>query len=816
MPFEDIEKKWQTRWREAEVFKTPENPGEDKFYLLEMFAYPSGDVHMGHFRNYSIGDLVWRYMRMRGKKMLHPFGWDSFGLPAEQAAIKRGVHPGEWTERNIATGKSTLQALGVSFDWEREIATSRPEYYKWTQWVFVQLYKRGLAYQKEAMVNWCPECNTVLANEQVTGGCCWRHENTPVQRKSLKQWFFKITDYAQRLLDDLDKLEHWSDTLKGIQRYWIGRSEGANVLFSVVETGDDLPVFTTRPDTVYGVTFMAIAPEAELMKKLVGICPNREAVEEYIQKTALKSEIERMAEDREKDGVFTGLHVHNPFNGDNVPLFVADYVLAGYGSGAVMAVPAHDQRDFEFAKKYDIKIEVVINPKGVNLDPGAMTEAFTEPGFIVNSAQFNGMESLEAKKRIVEFGAVEHHAEPTIQFRLRDWLISRQRYWGAPIPVVHCEKCGIVPVPEEDLPVILPHVEDFLPRGRSPLSDVPEFMNTTCPVCGGPARRDPDTMDTYVCSSWYELRYLDPNNDSAAFSVEEAKKWFPVDLYIGGIEHATSHLLYFRWITKVLFDMGLLPVDEPVVKMFNHGMVCDEQGDKMSKSKGNVISPIEIADKHGVDVSRTAMFFFAPPGHEISWNEDGMKGAERFLRRIDSLVSGNIDKSAVADSVDGLNERDMELYKTLHRTIKAVTDDIEGMSYNTAIARLMEFINIVSPEDMAGSRIAYSIADSLARMIAPFAPHLAEELNERLGYDEFIVERQWPTWDESVIALDTVEIGVQVSGKLRGTINISPDADQDTAIKSAMEVANVQRNLEGKKILKVIYVKGRILNIIAK
>jgi len=815
MPFQDIEKKWQDKWRESGIFKTPDNPGEDKFYLLEMFAYPSGDIHMGHFRNYSIGDLVWRYMKMRGKNLLHAFGWDAFGLPAEQAAIKRGIHPSEWTEKNIATGRSTMRSLGFSYDWEREVVTCRPDYYKWTQWVFLKLFEKGLAYRKESQVNWCPECNTVLANEQVVNGCCWRHSDTPIAKRVLEQWFFKTTEYAQRLLDDLDNLD-WPHSVKAMQRNWIGRSTGANIKFSVVETGDELPIFTTRPDTVFGVTFMAIAPEADLMKKLVPISPNRQAVEDYIAKAALRSEIERTSEGREKDGVDTGLHVRNPFTGDEVPLFVADYVLAGYGSGAVMAVPAHDQRDFEFARKYDIPVKVVIEPAEGGLVGGEMSEAYVDSGVMVNSAPFDGMDSRKAIEAITEFGAENGFAAKAIQFRLRDWLLSRQRYWGAPIPVVHCEKCGVVPVPESELPVELPHVKDFLPKGRSPLADVPEFMNTECPKCGAPAKRDPDTMDTFVCSSWYQLRYPDANNPNEAISREAAEKWLPIDLYIGGIEHATGHLLYFRFITKVLFDMGYLPVEEPATKLFNHGMVCDEHGDIMSKSKGNVTSPIEVTVEHGVDVSRLAMLFFAPPEHEISWSNDALKGAERFLTRVDRFIPEDIDSAKNTSTIPGLSERDAELYSEINRTVKAVTEDIDNMSYNTAIARMMEFMNFTEPDELDKSEIAFYVANRLVRILAPFAPHLAEELNERIGHTELVVQREWPSYDESAIGFDSIEIGVQINGKVRGTINIAPDADQKTAVDAAISEPGIRKYTDEKTIVKTIYVPGRILNIIVK
>ncbi len=817
--FQEIEEKWRKKWDEIGLHDTPENP-QNKFYLLEMYAYPSGDIHIGHFRNYSVGDVVWRFLRMKGYDILHPFGWDAFGLPAEQAALKRNMSPSEWTHNNIETGKATLKRLGISYDWEREVRTCDADYYKWTQWIFLKLVEAGLVYRDFSAVNWCPHCKTVLANEQVISGKCWRC-NTPVEKRELEQWFVRITDYAERLLDDLDKLEgKWPSNIITLQRNWIGRSEGAEVDFRIDGTDITLPIFTTRPDTIYGVTFMSIAPDAKIMKKILRYIPQeyRMAVDEYIEKSLHRTEIERTSAEQEKDGVFTGLYCINPYNGEKAQIWVADYVLASYGTGAVMAVPAHDQRDFEFAKKYDIPIIVVIEPPDKKLDPDTMTEAFTEPGIMVNSKTFDGTPSQDGILKVTEYGAERGFARAKKEFHLRDWLISRQRYWGAPIPMVHCEKCGIVPVPEEQLPVMLPpeHKVDFIPKGRSPLEDVPDFIETTCPKCGGPARRDPDTMDTFVCSSWYYLRYVDAKNEEKPFSRENAQKWLPIDLYIGGAEHATGHLIYFRFIHKMLFDLGYIPKnvgDEPALRLFNHGMVLDEKGDVMSKSKGNVISPVELIDEIGVDAARVAMLFFAPPEHEILWSKSGVKGAVRFLKRIEKSFSYKPTDKKIP-KIDELSDENAELLKKLHRTIKKVSDDTEKMAFNTAIAALMEFLNDIPEKFSQEHPLYYTIADNFVRLLAPYAPFLAEELNEKLGFSQSVFLRQYPKFDAEMAKENTIEIGVQVNGKARGTITIPLDAEQDAALSAARENPQIAKWLEGKQMQKIIYVKGKILNII--
>ena len=819
--FAKIERKWRQKWTEQNLYITPDSPNR-KFYLLEMYAYPSGDIHIGHFRNYGVGDTVWRYLRMNGYDLLHPFGWDAFGLPAEQAAIRRGLPPREWTINNIETGKKTIQKLGISYDWNREIRTCEPDYYKWTQWVFLKLHQAGLVYRDTSAVNWCPSCKTVLANEQIVGGKCWRCGSV-VEKRELEQWFVKITAYAQRLLDDLKKLEgKWPQNIITMQRNWIGRSEGGEFDFPIENTDIVLPIFTTRPDTIYGVTFMSIAPDAKIMKKISKYIPSdrRGSVDEYIEIASNRTEIERSAEEREKDGVFTGLYAINPFNGEKVQIWVADYVLASYGTGAVMAVPAHDQRDFEFAKKYHIPIKVVIQPEGVNLNPDEMTEAYTDSGIMVNSGEFDGTFSTDGIEKVIEYGEQKGFGRHKVTYRLRDWLISRQRYWGAPIPVVHCEKCGAVPVPEEQLPVLLPPEDkvDFIPKGRSPLADVPEFVNTKCPKCGGPAKRDVDTMDTFVCSSWYYLRYLDPHNEEKAFSDSEAKKWLPIDLYIGGAEHATGHLIYFRFVHKVLYDLGYIPKecgDEPATRLFNHGMVLDEHGDVMSKSKGNVVSPVELIEKVGVDAARVAMLFFAPPEKEILWSESAVKGAVRFLTRVESLF-GKIPESKEVPDVNSLSADELKILKAFHRTIKRVKEDTnpDRMQFNTAIAGLMEFLNIL-PQDFGPShRLYFTISDNFIRLLAPFAPYLSEELNERLGFTQSVFTRDYPRYDEKLASVDEIEIGVQINGKLRGTITISVDASKDNALELASADRKISKWLEGRTIRKVIYVQGKILNII--
>ncbi|MDX1630912.1 MAG: leucine--tRNA ligase [Thermoanaerobaculia bacterium] len=819
-----VEAKWQEEWRRSNADATPDSP-EDPFYMLEMFAYPSGDIHMGHFRNYTIGDVVARYQRMMGRDVLHPFGWDAFGLPAENAAIQHDVHPAEWTYRNIETSRRTLRRMGLSYDWDREIVTCREDFYRFTQWMFLLLYRRGLAYRESSEVNWCPVDQTVLANEHVVDGACWRHPDTPVERRELEQWFFRITEYAQRLLEGLDDLEEWPESTVKQQRTWIGKSEGAEVDFELQEGEESLSVFTTRPDTLWGVTFMTLAPEHPLVERAT-VPERRPEVRGYVEAARAKSEIERTDASREKDGVFTGSHVIHPLTGDPVPLWVADYVLATYGTGAVMGVPAHDQRDLEFARRYDLPVRVVIQPRGEELDGETLEQAYTGDGLMVDSGPFDGTPVEEGIHRVTEFLREEEIGREKTQYRLRDWLISRQRYWGCPIPMIHCDSCGIVPVPEEELPVLLPEsVRDFVPTGRSPLEDVPEFFETACPECGADAHRDPDTMDTFVDSSWYHLRYVDPHNEEEPFSRQAARTWLPVDFYIGGDEHATGHLLYFRFFTKVLHDAGWLEIDEPAVRLFHHGMVKDAEGEIMSKSKGNVVSPARLFDRDGVDVPRLAMLFFAPSADEILWEEKGLEGVRRFLHRLWALFVATMADRRVEEDREverkALSSGAREAWRLAHRAVQRTTDSLEGdLNFNTAVAAFMEMLNALRkpgpPDEWSDEDFPVLVEafDLSARALAPLAPHLGEELWHRLGHEESVFDAPWPVAEEEAMAQESVEIPIQVDGKLRSRVYLAPDAGREEMERAALSDERIREVLGDEEPERVIVVPGRLVNLV--
>lgn len=814
--FEKIEKKWQEIWNESGIFRT-KNEARKKFYLLVMFAYPSGDIHMGHFRNYSVADVYARYKMMQGYDLLHPFGWDAFGLPAEGAAIKAGIDPKEWTLNNISVSKNTLKLLGISYDWERELATCLPDYYKWTQWMFIQFFKAGLAYQSKALANWCTNCQTVLANEQVINGECWRCHNE-VDKKELTQWFFKITDYAERLLKDLDNLPQWPDNIVTMQKNWIGRSEGLEIKFKIKNADHSVTVFTTRPDTLFGVTFMAMAPEHPLSKELVKGTEREKEVIEYIHRSQLKKDIDRTSTVGEKDGVFSGFYAVNPLSGDEIQLWIADYVLASYGTGVVMGVPAHDQRDFLFCRKYSIPVKVVIEPPGANLDPLKMEEAYVDEGTMVNSGVFSGMPSNQGIEAVSDAIEAKGQGRKTVNYRLRDWLVSRQRYWGAPIPIIHCDKCGLVAVNEEDLPVLLPEGNiDFIPKGRSPLEDCREFMEVKCPSCGGDARRDPDTLDTFMCSSWYYLRYTDPHNDMLPFRKEEAAKWLPVDLYIGGSEHACGHLIYFRFFNKFLYDKGWIKCEEPVVRLFNHGMVLDEKGEIMSKSKGNVVSPITLIKESGVDVSRLAMFFASPSDKEVLWSNNFITGVSRFLARVYFFFSGTDKTGQIVTRREfdykSLNDGEKKLYVAVHRFTKRITEDFERFHYNTAIAALMEFFAMMEKFTGNPELIAFA-RERFVMLIAPLAPHLGEELWEHIGNSGSIFITEWPSYDEEILFLDTVTVVVQINGKVRDKLQVSQDIPDAELEKTALLSPLIKKHLEEEKIKKVIVVRNKLVNIV--
>jgi leucyl-tRNA synthetase len=818
--FKSIEEKWQERWETSGLFQSPDVPRpEAKFYMLVMFAYPSGDIHMGHFRNYIIGDAVARQQMMLGKDVLHPFGWDAFGLPAERAAIQRGIHPREWTLGNIEVSRKTLKRAGISFDWSREVNSCLPDYYKWTQWMFLRLFEKGLAYRKRGFVNWCPEDKTVLANEQVKEGRCERCD-TVIEKRDQVQWYFRITDYADRLLEGLDRLPGWPDNLKTMQREWIGRSQGVEVDFIVEETGEKLPIFTTRPDTIYGVTFMALSPEAEIVDRLNLESPYREQVAEYRKKAFARSEIERTA-GGDKDGVFTGKYAVNPFNNKRIPLWVADYVLGGYGTGAVMAVPGHDSRDFAFARKYGLPIRIVIQPDAVTaLDPDDMDDAFTDLGIMVRSGSFDGKIGEDGIEAVCAWAEEKGIGRRRVNYKLKDWLISRQRYWGAPIPIIHCPKCGPVAVPDADLPVLLPDVENFMPAGRSPLEDVPEFMDVSCPACGGAARRDADTMDTFVCSSWYFLRYCDAHNTDAPYDTAKADAWMPIDLYIGGITHATGHLLYFRFFTKFLHDIDRLACNEPDLRMFNHGMVLDAKGEVMSKSKGNVVSPTDLMDERGVDVARLAMFFTAPSEKEVLWSEEGTTGVEKFVMNkflplIRSLRGTRPDVTRTFVPED-LTPEERAAYVRLNQTVKKAGESFAALHFNTAIAAVMELVRDFDPSKIANDVLNDQIILKTVQLLAPLAPHLAEEMWEQAGFTESVFKSAWPVHDPRAVVGDRIAVPIQVNGKLRDTIEVASGASQTEIEEAALASPRVRQHTDNREIVKKIYIPGRLLNIVVK
>lgn len=820
----DIEAKWQKYWEENKTFKVEMDKDKPKSYVLEMFPYPSGNLHMGHVRNYSIGDVIARFRTMKGFNVLHPMGWDSFGMPAENAAIKHNIPPKKWTLENIANMTRQLKALGLSYDWDREVTTCKEDYYKWTQWFFELFYKRGLAVKKESAVNWCDTCNTVLANEQVIDGKCWRCDHEVV-KKDLSQWFFKITDYADELLKDLDLLPGWPERVKTMQHNWIGRSEGLEFSFEIPALNDTVDVYTTRPDTAYGVTFMALAAEHPLIKKICENNPKADEINAFCERVRNQSEIERTSSESEKEGVFTGVYCINPFTGRKVEIWVTNYVLYDYGTGAVMGVPTGDQRDWMFADKYGIEKIVTICPVGKELKLEEMTCAYEEKeGMLVNSGEFTGMEMHKAMSAIMDKAEAEGFGKRRVNYRLRDWLISRQRYWGAPIPIIYCPHCGEVLVPEDQLPVRLPEDVSFTAGAKSPLATSEEFVHCKCPKCGADATRETDTMDTFLCSSWYYLRYTDAHNDKMPFDKELNNYWGPVDQYIGGIEHAILHLLYSRFFVKVLRDAGLVDYDEPFNNLLTQGMVIKD-GAKMSKSLGNVVSPEEILSKYGADTARLFILFAAPPERELEWSDQGVEGSFRFLNRIWRIVQAF--EAILAQKVteydhSNLSEADKDLRRVLHSSIKKVTNDIETrFNFNTAISTMMELVNALyaykeaAKEPNAG--LIYEAISDLIKMMSPFVPHITEELwRGAIDANSSVHEQSWPECDEEALKVDNVEIVLQVNGKVRGRLTVPAEATKEELEKIAMADANVQAHIGDATVRKVICVPGRLVNIVAK
>lgn len=819
--FKSIEARWQEYWEDRKQYKVTLTADKPKYYVLEMFPYPSGALHMGHIRNYSIGDVVARYKTMQGYNVLHPMGWDAFGMPAENAAIQHGIHPAKWTAANIANMRRQQQQLGTSYDWDREVTTCLPDYYRWTQWLFLLFYHRGLAYRRKAPVNWCPSCQTVLANEQVINGSCWRCE-TQVEKKELEQWFLRITDYADRLLKDLELLEGWPEPVKIMQENWIGRSEGAEVVFSIKDREEKITVFTTRHDTLFGVTFMVLAPEHPLVMDLVRGTEREEAVGDFVKKAIKRRDASKDGEELGKEGIFLGAYAINPVNGEEVPIWVSDYVLMEYGTGAVMGVPAHDSRDFAFTKKYGIPQRIVIVPEKDAPVPEELTEAYAADGYLVNSGPFDGLPVAEAQEAIADYLEEKGIGRRAVSYKLRDWLISRQRYWGAPIPIVYCDQCGTVPVPEEELPVMLPEDVVLKEGAVQPLSQVGEFVHTSCPKCGGPARRETDTMDTFICSSWYYLRYTDAGNEEAPFGKEAVNYWMPVDQYIGGIEHAVLHLLYSRFFTKVLYDAGLVQCLEPFTNLLTQGMVIKD-GAKMSKSKGNVVTPEEIFEKYGADTARLFTLFASPPERELDWSDQGVEGAWRFLNRVWRLVNNNVDLiKAAGEAKESASEEDTGLRRQLHETIKKVTEDIERFNFNTAISAIMELVNgIYRYQDKLelaeqNPALLREVLEKTVLLLAPFAPHLTEELWRILGHDGSVHQQDWPVYDPAALVREEVKIVIQVNGKLRERLQVPVGISQEELETRVLDLERIRALTEGKEIVKIIHVPGKLVNIVVK
>lgn len=814
-----IEKKWQKIWDETNAYQIKNDPSKPKYYVLEMFPYPSGNLHMGHVRNYSIGDVIARYKTMNGFNVLHPMGFDAFGMPAENAAIKHGVRPSDWTEDNMANMTRQQKEMGLSYDWDRKVATCHEDYYKWTQWLFELFYKKGLAYKKKASANWCETCHTVLANEQVIDGKCWRCDSTVV-KKDLEQWFLKITDYADVLLKDLDKLKGWPNRVKIMQDNWIGRSEGAQFSFDVPEYNEKISVYTTRPDTVFGVSYVVLAAEHPLVKKFIKGKENEQEILKFIEEVHNMNEIERTSSESEKKGMFTGVYAINPFNGEKVPVWVTNYVLYEYGTGAVMGVPTHDERDFMFAKKYNLPMKIVIQNKDNSLTLETMENAYVDDGVLVNSGQFTGMNNRKAITAMIDWLEENKLGERHVNYRLRDWLISRQRYWGAPIPVIYCPHCGEVLVPEEDLPVKLPKDVKFETGATSPLAQSEEFVNCTCPKCGGPARRETDTMDTFICSSWYYMRYADPHNDKMPFSKEAVDYWLPVDQYIGGIEHAILHLLYSRFFTKVLKDAGLVNFDEPFTNLLTQGMVIKD-GSKMSKSKGNVVSPEEIIKKYGADTARVFILFAAPPERDLEWSDQGVEGAWRFIQRVWRIVLSYADKVKENQPFDknALTKEEKELFRILNVTIQKVTEDIGTRgTFNTAISTIMELVNAfyAFKDGNLNASLAREVVINLIKLLAPFAPHVTEELWQQIGQEGSVHHTTWPTFDPEATVADEVEVVVQVNGKVRSKVMIASTATREQQQEQALADEKIKGLIEGKTIVKVISVPQKLVNIVVK